>query len=366
AEAAYCKAIEVFEELIKEFPENAHLWNEVAISQSGLSFALFAQGRKREADDALVSCFKNWRPSTGAHRFGTPTNLGPHHNTPYLDGTPKQRADGLEMFFGSNRDGGYGHVDIWTATRASTDDEWSDPVNLGEPINANFYDGTPTISSDGLEMVFPSVREGVLGSCDLWVTERMSTSEPWSHPVNLGEVVNTSVWEGAPCLSADGLSLFFESSRSGGEGYDDLWVTTRPSRSEPWGKPVSLGPSVNSPHAESSPCISPDGLTLFFGSARPCGFGDIDIWMATRATVNAPWSEAVNLGPGVNTLFLESHPSISPDGSVLYIGVSGRPRPDGQPDYKPGKDGLGNWDAYRVPILKLDGESRRQEVDDGE
>lgn len=357
AEAAYRKAIEAFEGLIGRFSDEAVLQREIAISQSGLSYALLAQGRQDEAAKARTLCLENWRSDVKTYEFGTLAKLGPNFNTPYLDGSLEQRGDGLEMFFGSNRDGGYGHLDIWTATRASVDDEWSEPVNLGEPINTVFYDGTPAITGDGLEMIFPSVRTGGMGSCDLWVSRRTSTSEPWSPPENLGEIVNGAVWEGAPCLSSDGLSLFFGSSRSGGMGYNDLWMTTRASRNDRWGEPVNLGASVNSPHNDSTPCISPDGLALLFASARPGGFGDHDIWMATRAAVDQPWSEPANLGPGINTLFMESHPSLSPDGSVLYIGVL-RPGPDGRPDYELGKDGLGTWEAAEVPILSLDGKDK--------
>jgi len=64
----------------------------------------------------------------------------------------------------------------------------------------------------------------------------------------------------------DGLTLFFGSTRPGGHGDEDLWLTTRESRGESWGPPVNLGSIVNSSHSDGAPNISADGLILFFQS----------------------------------------------------------------------------------------------------
>jgi hypothetical protein len=98
--------------------------------------------------------------------------------------------------------------------------------------------------------------------------------------INLGPTVNSSVRDFAPNISTDGLSLYFDSDRSGGHGDKDLWVTTRPTTEDPWGKPVNLGSTVNSSDADVAPSISADGLSLLFISRRPGGFGDHDLWQA--------------------------------------------------------------------------------------
>jgi Tol biopolymer transport system component len=75
----------------------------------------------------------------------------------------------LLLFFQSNRTGGYGsQVDIWVARRKTTDDPWSQPVNLGPVINTFGYDGTPSISADGSTLYFASNRPGGHGDEDLW------------------------------------------------------------------------------------------------------------------------------------------------------------------------------------------------------
>jgi len=75
--------------------------------------------------------------------------------------------------------------------------------------------------------------------------------------------------------------LFFDSTRSGGYGQGDLYVTTRLSVSDPWGEPLNLGPIVNSSAYEESAIISADGSTIFFDSKRAGGLGSWDLWQAS-------------------------------------------------------------------------------------
>jgi hypothetical protein len=104
--------------------------------------------------------------------------------------------------------------------------------------------------------------------------------------VNLGPVVNSGYEDQFPCLSPDGLLLFFSDHnihlpRPGGYGSSDMWVSRRPTTQGSWGAPVNLGPQVNGPYADHGPRVSPDGLTLYFSSLdRPGGYGRWDIWQA--------------------------------------------------------------------------------------
>jgi serine/threonine protein kinase len=353
AQQAYTEAIAIFQKLLQNDPQQDPYRRGLAISQSGLHYCLRAQGNTAQAERARLACLAAWPQDPEGPMFGPYVNLGRPHNTGWFDTVPKQRVDGLEMYMASNRPGGYGHLDIWKRIRPSAQQPWSEPIHLGEPLNTPFYDGTPSLSADGLELYIPSDRPGTAGSGDLWVATRAGFSDPWSIPVNLGPIVNSPVFDGAPCLSADGLSLYFESTRSGGQGADDLWITTRVSKQSPWGWPVNLGPPVNSIYMDWSPCISPDGLVLFFVSCRPGGFGGSDIWMSKRKTPESSWSEPVNVGPAINTIFKESHPSLSPDGLTLFVGVEGHP--DNLPDEEPMGDKLPNWDAWGAHILSLGG-----------
>ena len=86
--------------------------------------------------------------------FGTPVNLGSPPNSSYADVMPNVSSDGLEMYFWSNQPGGYGDWDLWVSTRASTDDGWSPPTNVGAKVNTAGTEGFPCISADGLELYF--------------------------------------------------------------------------------------------------------------------------------------------------------------------------------------------------------------------
>jgi len=144
---------------------------------------------------------------------------------------------------------------------------FGDPVNLGPEVNSSTAEYDPHISPDGLSLYFLSRRPGGLGGADIWVTTRKTEDDPWGPPVNLGQPVNTEAFEGAPCISADGLEFYFISGRPGGSGSQDIWVTTRKTKDSPWGPPVNLGPKVNSTAPENGPSISADGLELYFSEA---------------------------------------------------------------------------------------------------
>jgi len=280
--------------------------------------------------------------------FGEPTNLGPPINTSSGDAPSCFSSDGLELYFTSDRPDGSGSWDIWVTRRDTIDDEWGTPMNLGPPVNTGQEDACASISADGLSLFFHSDRPGGLGYTDLYVTTRETINDDWGTPVNLGPPVNTSGQAHAPRLSTDGLELYFSSyNRPGGYGAADIWVTKRTKVNDPWGPPINLGSVVNSSADENFPIISADGLSLYFsedywGPYRAGGFGDIDMWVATRASVNDPWETPLNLGPIVNSASLDCGALISPDGSMLYF-CSERPGGFG-----------GTWgDIYQAPIIPI-------------
>ena len=255
--------------------------------------------------------------------FGEPTNLGSTVNSSRVEAEPSISADGLLLLFNSDRSGGSGNWDIWVTTRATTEDEWGIPVNLGPTVNSSGNDYIPSMTADGLTLILCSSRSGGHGRSDIYVTTRETTGDPWGIPMNLGPTINSSVGDGAR-ISADGLELYINSDRTSEFGGGDIWVSTRATTNDPWLEPVNLEAPVESTFGEEYPNISFDGLTLFFSSAsfaspRPGGFGESDIWMTRRKTVDADWSEPVNLGPIVNTAYIERAPSLSADGSTLYF-----------------------------------------------
>ena len=99
--------------------------------------------------------------------------------------------------------------------------------------------------------------------------------------MNLGPTVNgvnSTSKDRDPTISADGLSLVFSSNRDGGSGGADLWMTRRATIDGPWSEPVNLGPTINSDKSDNQPEISADGRSLLFCSTRD--YGDYDIYQA--------------------------------------------------------------------------------------
>jgi hypothetical protein len=278
--------------------------------------------------------------------FGKPTNLGPNLNSPHEDLPGSISSDGLSLYFSSDRSGSM-KGDIYVSTRATTDDAWGTPVNLGPPVNSSTEDHCPIISTDGLMLYFSSLREGGYGCLDIWVTTRETTDDSWGEPSNLGPKVNSPESDFTMSMPFDGLVLYFYSmNRPGGYGSTDIWLSRRATTDDPWGEPVNLGPSVNSSYSDGSPCMSADGLLLFFHSDRPGGFGDFDLYMITRTAIDDNWGVPVNLGPVINTSVRDGAATISPDGSTLLF-ASGRPG---------GYGGTDVWQTPIIPIVDLNGD----------
>jgi len=261
----------------------------------------------------------------------TPTNLGPTVNSWAPDYAPSISADGLSLYFSSARSGEW--ADLWVTTRATVSDSWDPPVDLRSPINSSFTEETPSISADGRTLYFSSLRPGGIDDMDLWKATRQTTDDEWTAPVNLGSTINRSSFDWSPSISEDELLLVFSSDWPDRTDKSDLWMTRRSTTDDPWSKPVNLGPPVNSPSVEATPSISADGLLLFFQSNRPGGYGGpaVDIWVARRKTTDDPWSQPLNLGPVINTFGFDGCPSISADGSTLYF-ASDRPGGHGGED----------------------------------
>ncbi|MFB0552629.1 MAG: LamG-like jellyroll fold domain-containing protein [Phycisphaerae bacterium] len=213
--------------------------------------------------------------------WGEPVKLGPAVNTSITEWDPSITADGLELYFSRAENLQGQGEDLYVTFRDTTDDEWESTESLGETVNSSSKDAFPSISADGLSLYFRSDRPGGEGGADLYVTTRLTRNDAWGEPVNLGPTVNSSSDDFAPSVTSDGLSLIFSSKRPGMySNYADLWITTRRTTSESWQEPINLGPIINTDDVDFA-SISHDGTTLFLSCwRRPGGYGigAYDIW----------------------------------------------------------------------------------------
>jgi hypothetical protein len=216
--------------------------------------------------------------------------------------------------------------------------EWSAPVNLGPAVNVPAGDFFPTISKDGLSLYFTSSRlaPDAQGGWDIYVSQRASITAPWGPARNLGAPINTTSDEGAPSLSVDGHRMYFASTRPGGHGRNDIYVSRRRNKRDDfgWQPPENLGPTVNTTANEASPATFEDAtgvITLYFDSHRSDGFGPVvfdaanngnDIYSSVLLP-DGTFTPAQLVGE-LSTTFFERQPAIRRDGLEMFFG-SDRP-----------------------------------------
>ena len=240
----------------------------------------------------------------------TPRNLGDSINSAALEYFPSLTIDGSKMIF----------------TRRVNNDEdfyesnfingnWSLAKPLGGKVNTNLNEGAQNISQDGQLLVFTGCNypEGQ-GSCDLYFSIRTNTG--WSEPQNLGPVVNTDFWESSPSLSPDKKDLYFASSRAGGFGGRDIWVTHRLLTGK-WSRPENPGEAINTSGDESCPFMHADNQTLYFNSNGHAGYGMTDLFFSKKVN-DSSWTVAENLGYPVNTIDDEGSLIVAADGKTAY------------------------------------------------
>ncbi len=183
------------------------------------------------------------------------------------------------------------------------------PGNINRP---EYNEGAGSVSADGKTLYFTLCdRPGVLGRCDIYTSEW--NLDHWGTPHNMGANINTEGWESQPTISADGNTLYFSSSRSGGFGGFDIWKSER-NYYGTWGLSVNLGDQINTAGNEISPFIHPDNETLYFSSDGWVGMGGKDLFFSRKSS-SGKWNKPINLGYPINTAGDESSLIVTADGA---------------------------------------------------
>ena len=225
---------------------------------------------------------------------------------------------------------------VWAAPASAQQySDWSPPVNLGPVVNSEFKDQHPAISADGLSLYISSDRPGGFGDFDIYVSQRASLDDDWGPPQNLGPIINTESNDSVPTFSADGHRMYFCSSRPGGFGGDDIWVSFREDTTDDfaWQPPTNLGSGVNTEKTECGPTIFEDqqeGVTTLYLSRcvsdTACGFGNpgdkFDIYASTLND-DGTFGTAVPV-PELNSGNRDTRTAIRIDGLEIFL-TSNRP-----------------------------------------
>jgi len=206
------------------------------------------------------------------------------------------------------------------------------PIMLSTVVNSSFVDWCPTISGDGLTLYFTSSRTGGMGGRDIWMTTRLNLASPWSTPVpvpSLNSVQNEDLID----VRDDHLEFILNSDRTGTVGGYDLWWSSRANTSAPWSTPVNITP-LNTTGTEWDPALSADGLELYFtAQQRPeGGQGTYSIYRVTRTNKSSTtWSSVAYLA-SLDSTSSDHSPCLSPDGLTM-LWSSDRPGGTGSSDF---------------------------------
>ncbi len=237
-------------------------------------------------DDALVF---TRRTGTAREDFmlSTITNKDSFYKAAPLDGDinlePRKGAitvsqDGEWMFFAADIAGaGLGGFDIYKSVYTPTG--WSIEENLGDSINTDFWESSPAISPDKRALYFSSTRPGGYGGADLYVSY-LKPNGRWTDAVNMGPTINTAGDEMAPFIHADNQTLYFTSDGLPGYGGSDLFVLKKLTGGK-WGIPENMGYPINTIENEGSLAVAADGYTAYYASDREDSRGGLDIYSFT-------------------------------------------------------------------------------------
>ncbi len=225
--------------------------------------------RENNDEDFYVSNFAN-----GGWEKAMP--ISGKINTNYNEGAQNISQDGdILVFTGCNYPEGRGSCDLYIAYRTKNGG-WTEPENLPGVINTEFWESSPSLSPDKKDLYFASNRTGGYGGSDIWVSHRI-TGGRWSEPENLGPSINTAVDEGSPFIHADNQTLYFNSTGHPGYGNTDLFLSRKTADGN-WQKPENLGYPVNTIDDEGSLIVASDGKTSYYASDGSDTRGGLDIY----------------------------------------------------------------------------------------
>ena len=208
--------------------------------------------------------------------FDAGRELPPPFNMSHNNGAASITADNKTMYFVVCQNNEYKACDIWYSERKGI--SWTNmtPV-LGKLNKGTDWDSQPSVSFDGKELYFVSDRPGGYGGSDIYVSRKMPDGT-WSEAQNLGPVINSDKNELTPFLHSDSKTLYFSSKGHNSlGGYDIFFSRQNPDGS--WTKPKNLGSPINTKDDEVSFFVSLDGKRGFFSSDKLKGPGGKDVFM---------------------------------------------------------------------------------------
>jgi Tol biopolymer transport system component len=270
-------------------------------------------------------------------------NIGKPVNSVYPDYSPLVTKDGNTLIFTSRREGSTGNLkdayneyyeDVYITKRKNG--KWSDPVSISSNINTSTHDASVALSPGERTLYIYRTDEALTGG-DIYLTSY--NGKDWDEPAKMETQINTEEgWEASGSISSDSSIFYFSSNREGGYGGKDIYRVVKLPNGK-WSQALNLGPEVNTPYDDDAPFFHADGKTLYFSSKGHTSMGGFDIFRSTLSE-DGLWSNPVNLGYPVNSVDDDIYLVLSPDGTEGYFS-SGR------------AEGVGQMDIYSVMMTPV-------------
>ncbi|WP_321321298.1 OmpA family protein [Labilibaculum sp.] len=254
-----------------------------------------------------------------------PVNLGGNVNSEFDEYWPSLTADEKLLVFtrllSGEKEGAEVKIkrqeDFYASQR--NDSLWMPAEPLSLVINTEKNEGAQSITADGKYMYFTACdRAGGYGRCDIYYS--VKEGNVWSEPINVGKPINSKDWEAQPSICADGRELYFVSNRKSGKGKMDIWhsrlIETLKDGKQRWTQPANL--SINTTDNEMSPFIHAGNQYLVFSSDGLTGMGGYDLFKTERDS-DGKWSDPENLGYPINTFNDEIGLVINAKGNKAYF-----------------------------------------------
>ena len=287
--------------------ENAMYQNALFHYKSFVAFADKEEVFYKKAIKHIQDCMFAIKAMENPVEFN-PKNMGESINSDMAEYLPFISSDGKQFIFTRKVKGEGALQEDFYFSR--WEDEWLKAEAMNS-INTSYNEGAISVSSDGRFLIFTACnRVDGIGSCDLYL--KIIGSETI---MNLEEV-NTKNWDSQGCFSPDGKFLFFVSSRLGGFGGKDIWISKITEKG--FEEPFNAGPTINTAYNEMSPFLHADNLTLYFASDGHIGMGDYDLFVSRRKNAELEWGSPENMGYPINTYKVENSLIVAKDGKTAY------------------------------------------------
>ena len=245
-----------------------------------------------------------------------PENLGENINSTYREYSPKISPDGETLYFVRKESpDGFGGEDIYVSY-LDNQEEWSEAINIGEPLNNSGNNAVYSISQDGQELFLHNQYTERGNNPSITRLEDQVWTEPTTQYI---PELNSNGGYHNGSLSVDGKYLLMSINRNDAIGGNDIYVVLKDEYGN-WQVPLNVGPTINTYAEEGSIFIAADGETIYFSSAGLGGLGKRDMFMSRRLDNSwTNWTTPLNLGDKINSVGDDDFYVIPAKGDFIYF-----------------------------------------------